>query len=397
MSFLFGPSKKEVELRDPPLLFYPMNLEQLPTGEVYEGNERLPRIGEVLGMDPFAISTSNRLIKSINHASIFEEYNSRKTRIFIFAGPPGTGKTRLTRAIARETYGNSYVYHFDTGMLMNGNLRTNLNIAFIQLQNIATSQQESDERDRKGFSLRKKKEKKTLIVVMDEFETLALKKMDGQVSLDYEQFGAVDDMLKKFDQLKTMTTNIVFLFTTNYPQLMESAVLSRAEFVPFFPPDSGALKHLIIQHVSDKMYRMQDDAKVFDPLLIDTVKKYREICEKLSDAMKGGDESDITAAKKALGNMFNNQVEQMIKPAVDSAEGFSGRDIEKAIDGMVEEWVAQTIDAKQRNKGRIILRRSSGPGLIGGGTLMRAVNNRKLHMYSESGISVAQTALQKGF
>lgn len=395
---LFG-SKDTEELRDPPLLLFPVKLDKLPTGEVYTGNRRLPRIGEVLGMDEYAIRSANRIIKSINHASAFERYNSRETRAFIFAGPPGSGKSLLTAAIARETVDNTYVYRLNPAKLANpqtGGLRKNLDIAFRQIANIATAQSEEDTSSHRRFSLRKPGEKKTILVIMDEFEALALKKIDGRVELDYDQFGAVNDLLTRFDDLQTETRNVVFLFTTNYPELMEEAVLDRAELVRFHQPDLTARKHMIIQHLSNKMYLMDDDVKIFTPELVDAIRTYREASNALSDAIKKGNVHDIQEAKKALGKIYTHEVEEILGPALRASEGFSGRDIRRAIHGMIEEWISQKIEVQDRNKGKII-RRVQGPGLIGRERLLIAMNDRALQKHTEeTGASLTDTALEEG-
>src|SRR5258706_8291685 len=165
------------------------------------------------------------------------------------------------RAIIRATEDHIRVLDIAPSQFMeDGEERLQANIAYFFTRLEATAEElgRKAERRRRGFSLFGKKDlEDTYVVLIDEFEELALKKAE----LEFNQLGGVNAILRGIDRVKRnkYTKNIVFLLTTNYSGKMDPAVRNRTDIVRFYQPDQTSYMHHTIKNLSDVMYSQDDN------------------------------------------------------------------------------------------------------------------------------------------
>lgn len=369
MGFL---GKEKIEYDDPPQLLFPVGLDSA-RGDSAFGNIRPPRIGEVLGLDDFAIAKISNLIQLVNNADVVKKLGWERTHAYLFAGPPGTGKTLAVDAIARACRNNAVVRTIEPEVILdpeNGTLATNLRLLFAEIRASAITLSEQNEQTGLRRVFGKTSKDPMLIVKLDEFDQLALDKAASSgVALTYDQYTGVNMLLRGFELLRRAgINNVVFLFTTNYPQFIEPAVLDRLTVVRFFEPDTTTLKHLMTKTLSDVMYELGDNGDIFSGELLLAVKEYRKVSEKLDDAIQRGNLNDIKHAKENLAMSYRKTVGNLLDNVVEAADGMSGRQIDEAIRSLVDFWIAD----KTR-------KRKSVPRKLDHTALLRAIDTQRIH------------------
>jgi len=140
--------------------------------------------------------------------------------VILLTGPPGTGKTMLSKGLASRIAGAV------TGI---GQFR------FIEtephaLTGAALGRSQRAVRDFLGGTVAEAAANGPVIVLLDEVETLAVDRQ--QLSLDanpVDVHRASDAVLAQLDHLAANHTNVLFIATSNFPDAIDRAFLSRAD------------------------------------------------------------------------------------------------------------------------------------------------------------------------
>jgi SpoVK/Ycf46/Vps4 family AAA+-type ATPase len=158
--------------------------------------------------------------------------------ILVLAGPPGTGKTSLARGLASAAAG--VVTGLGDFLYIEVDPHTLASAALGKSQKAVT--------ELLGSTIAECAATHPLIVLLDEVETLAVDR--SRLSLDANPIDvhrSTDAVLAQLDQLADRCPNVLFIATSNFPQAIDSALLSRADLIVTVPtPGPEARKQILL-------------------------------------------------------------------------------------------------------------------------------------------------------
>jgi len=142
--------------------------------------------------------------------------------VILLVGPPGTGKTSLARGLASKV----------SQSLSTGRPMRYLEVEPHGLASGQLGRSQQAVRGLLGGVVAERATKGPLVVVLDEVETLAADRQ--RLSLEanpVDVHRATDAVLAQLDQLAVQHPNILFIATSNFPQAIDRAFMSRADLV----------------------------------------------------------------------------------------------------------------------------------------------------------------------
>lgn len=165
--------------------------------------------------------------------------------LIVLSGPPGTGKTTAARglansvALALASRGGTTLIEIDPHAMPSDLLgESQRNVARLFAETIP------EYAARRPFT----------IVMVDEVEAFAVRRSVASFETNpADLHRATDAVLTGFDQLTEALPNVFFVVTTNFPDAVDEALISRADMiVPFELPDLDA-RHLILRDTLDEL------------------------------------------------------------------------------------------------------------------------------------------------
>ena len=213
-----------------PSPFEPEDMSEIVEGKIraaWEGEEteaptelERPKIrfGDVGGMEPVKEEIRLKIIYPLTHAEMFKAYGKSIGGGILMYGPPGCGKTHLTRATAGEVEASFIAVGIhDVLDMWIGNSERNLHYIFDQARRNAPC-----------------------VLFFDEVDALGASRADMKTSAGRH---LINQFLSELDGVTTSNDGVLVLGATNAPWHLDSAFrrpgrFDRILFVP--PPDSTA-------------------------------------------------------------------------------------------------------------------------------------------------------------
>ena len=237
-----------------------------------------------------------KIVTAIENREFLAEIGLREIGKLLFVGPPGTGKTTVTRALAHE-----------------------LGLPFVEVKlSMITSQYlgETAKNVEKTFEVAKRLS--PCILFIDEFDSVAkTRRSDEHAALKR----AVNTLLKSIDDISLIRDDVLLIGATNHPDQLDSAAWRRFDEIVNFPKPDRGMRSDILRVITRRM-----DISEFDP-------------DEVADLTEGLTGSDLRlvmreAVLEALTEGRRTLVQEDI---LDAVADFEERDNLKNMDMMGDE------------------------------------------------------------
>ncbi|MFB6123439.1 MAG: ATP-binding protein [Haloferacaceae archaeon] len=176
-----------------------------------------------------------KIVKAIEHREYLAEIGLREIGKLLFVGPPGTGKTTASRALAHE-----------------------LGLPFVEVKlSMITSQYlgETAKNVEKTFEVAKRLS--PCILFIDEFDSVAkTRRSDEHAALKR----AVNTLLKSIDDISLIRDEVLLIGATNHPDQLDAAAWRRFDEIVNFPKPDAGMRADILEVITRRM-----DIAEFDP------------------------------------------------------------------------------------------------------------------------------------
>jgi SpoVK/Ycf46/Vps4 family AAA+-type ATPase len=179
-----------------------------------------------------------KLMQAIEHREYLAEIGLREIGKILFVGPPGTGKTTVSRALAHE-----------------------LGLPFVEVKlSMITSQYlgETAKNVEKTFEVAKRLS--PCILFIDEFDSVAkTRRSDEHAALKR----AVNTLLKSIDDISLIRDEVILIGATNHPDQLDSAAWRRFDEIVNFPKPDREMRADILRIITRRM-----EIDDFDPTAV---------------------------------------------------------------------------------------------------------------------------------
>ena len=176
-----------------------------------------------------------KIVKAIEHRDYLADIGLREIGKLLFVGPPGTGKTTISRGLAHE-----------------------LGLPFVEVKlSMITSQYlgETAKNVEKTFEVAKRLS--PCILFIDEFDSVAkTRRSDEHAALKR----AVNTLLKSIDDISLIRDDVLLIGATNHPDQLDAAAWRRFDEIVNFPKPDEQMRADILRVITRRM-----DIAEFDP------------------------------------------------------------------------------------------------------------------------------------
>jgi ATP-dependent 26S proteasome regulatory subunit len=237
-----------------------------------------------------------KIVKAIEHREYLAEIGLREIGKLLFVGPPGTGKTTASRALAHE-----------------------LGLPFVEVKlSMITSQYlgETAKNVEKTFEVAKRLS--PCILFIDEFDSVAkTRRSDEHAALKR----AVNTLLKSIDDISLIRDEVLLIGATNHPDQLDSAAWRRFDEIVNFPKPDQPMRADILKVITRRM-----EIADFDP-------------ESVADRTEGLTGSDLRMVfrEAVLEALTEGRTELTQQDVLDAVDDFEERDNLKNMDDF-ENW-----------------------------------------------------------
>ena len=227
----------------------------------------------------------SKIVTAIEHRDYLAQIGLREIGKLLFVGPPGTGKTTISRALAHE-----------------------LGMPFVEVKlSMITSQYlgETAKNVEKTFEVAKRLS--PCILFIDEFDSVAkTRRSDEHAALKR----AVNTLLKSIDDISLIRDDVLLIGATNHPDQLDAAAWRRFDEIVNFPKPDWQMRADILRVVTRQM-----NIADFDP-------------EGVADRTEGLTGSDLRMVLReaVLEALTEGRMELTQEDILDAVEDFEERD-----------------------------------------------------------------------
>jgi len=235
-----------------------------------------------------------KIVKAIEHREYLASIGLSEIGKLLFVGPPGTGKTSVARALARE-----------------------LGLPFVEVKlSMITSQYlgETAKNVEKTFEVATRLA--PCILFMDEFDFVAKTRSSDEHAAIKR---AVNTLLKSIDDVSLIQDEVLLIGATNHPDDLDAAAWRRFDEIVNFPKPDAEMRAAILELVTQQM-----DIVDFSP---------SEVAE-LTDGLTGSD-LRLVLREAVLEALTEERTTLTQQDLIDAVEEFEERDTLKNLD-MIE-------------------------------------------------------------
>ncbi len=274
-----------------------------------ENLAKAPRLKD-LALPDVLEKTVERLMNKIKDPESFIQKGGTNKNTILLYGPPGTGKTTVARAIAKEIE-NAELFSVD--------------LSTIQGKYVGESEANLDKIIRSVCKYAKENPFKKVVVLMDEFDSVAIK--DNGSSNQQYHASLLNVLKRAISEKLTQHDNIILIATTNaeldkakakstgWVQTLDAAIADRfGEQIRVDNPTKGQFVKAIVHHYKDLK-------QVDDCLRNEGSREVEKIAQRLSD-------NDCSF--RTLENLYNASA------ATSKGEKLSVNDVLSALDTCIE-------------------------------------------------------------
>jgi len=235
----------------------------------------------------------HKLMQAIEHREYLAGIGLREIGKILFVGPPGTGKTTVSRALAHE-----------------------LGLPFVEVKlSMITSQYlgETAKNVEKTFEVAKRLS--PCILFIDEFDSVAkTRRSDEHAALKR----AVNTLLKSIDDISLIRDEVILIGATNHPDQLDAAAWRRFDEIVNFPKPDRDMRADILRIITRRM-----DIEEFDP----------EAVAELTEGLTGSD-LRMVLREAVLEALTEERMTLTQDDIVEAVEDFEERDNLKNMDMM---------------------------------------------------------------
>jgi SpoVK/Ycf46/Vps4 family AAA+-type ATPase len=236
----------------------------------------------------------HKIVKAIEHRDYLAEIGLREIGKLLFVGPPGTGKTSVARALARD-----------------------LDLPFVEVKlSMITSQYLGETAKNVDKTFEVAKRLSPCILFMDEFDFVAKTRSSDEHAAIKR---AVNTLLKSIDEVSLIQDDVLLIGATNHPDQLDAAAWRRFDEIVNFPKPDLGMRADILSIVTRRM-----DVEGFDPV-------------ELAEATEGltGSDLRLVLREAVLDALTEDRTTLTQSDLVDAIEDFEERDNLKNMD-MIE-------------------------------------------------------------
>ena len=177
----------------------------------------------------------NKIVTAIENREYLAEIGLREIGKLLFVGPPGTGKTTISRALAHE-----------------------LGLPFVEVKlSMITSQYLGETAKNVERTFEVAKRLSPCILFIDEFDSVAkTRRSDEHAALKR----AVNTLLKSIDDVSLIRDEVLLIGATNHPDQLDAAAWRRFDEIVNFPKPDRTMRADILRVITRRM-----DIAEFDP------------------------------------------------------------------------------------------------------------------------------------
>ncbi|SEO92939.1 ATPase family associated with various cellular activities (AAA) [Halogranum amylolyticum] len=232
-----------------------------------------------------------KIVTAIEHRDYLAQIGLREIGKLLFVGPPGTGKTTISRALAHE-----------------------LGMPFVEVKlSMITSQYlgETAKNVEKTFEVAKRLS--PCILFIDEFDSVAkTRRSDEHAALKR----AVNTLLKSIDDISLIRDDVLLIGATNHPDQLDAAAWRRFDEIVNFPKPDWQMRADILQVITRQM-----EIADFDP----------EAVAERTEGLTGSD-LRMVLREAVLEALTEGRMELTQQDILDAVDDFEERDNLKNMD-----------------------------------------------------------------